>query len=157
MQRQSLFLAVLILALSARVTPLEAASCSVPGSHGTVLAAVEDPSCTQIALAAQVYDESVAIARSLSLAGPSGAAATLRGLLRIEGAGTLVTVSALRIENGCQPEAMIVEGSSEVETDGVTVVNSTDLPCPATVPGDSDIFADDFELGDTSKWSAVKP
>lgn len=144
---------VLALCAGAALWPLLAGpsgACSVPGTHAKIQQAIDDPACTTIALQDQTYAESVRIARSLTLAGPSGSAATVQGLLRVTGAGTEVQLRDLRVENGCAGEAMDVGFGAQVDASRVVAVRSAALPCPP-LP----IFADGFESGDTSAWSST--
>lgn len=85
--------AVLALALGAPAT--RADPCSVPGTHPSVQQAIDDVACTAIELAAGSYEESLAISRSLSLAGAGSPPSTLLGQVSVSGAGTLVVLADL--------------------------------------------------------------
>lgn len=139
-------------------TSLEAGGigpCSVPGTHSTIQDAVADEFCTTVELDAQVYSESVVVARSLGIAGPSGGgAATLQGLLLLVGAETRVVLSDLRVENGCPEGAVQALGGAEVDASRLRAIRSSVLPCPDNV---TQIFSDGFESGDASFWSLLVP
>ncbi len=68
------------------------------------------------------------------------------------GAGTLVDLVDLAVQNGCLENAMLVQGGAEVSGTNLTVERSVALPCPPSI-----IFADGFESGDTSAWSSQVP
>ncbi|MCP4663725.1 MAG: hypothetical protein GY856_50720 [bacterium] len=127
-------------------------ACSVPGTHAKIQAAIDDAACTTITLQTQTYAESVTVARSLTLAGPSGSPATVQGLVLVVGAGTDVQLSDLRVENGCTGGALQVHSGAQVDGSRVEAVRSAALPCP---PLASQLFADGFESGDTSAWSSA--
>lgn len=148
--RRLLRLGALVLGAGAVSWPLLAATCSVPGSHADLQEAIDDPVCSTIELQAQTYGESVLVARSLTLAGPSGNPATLQGLLRVTGAGTVVQLADLRIESGCAGTTLRVRGGAQVESTRVAARSSSTLPCPPFP-----IFNDGFESGDTSAWSST--
>ena len=149
----SLSAATLLLLLGVWLAaPLQAQTCTVPGTHATIQAAVDDPVCTTIMLSAQIYPESVNIPRSLTLAGPGAGGAVVQGLLRVVGAGTQVTLQDLRVENGCVRNALKAVAGAEVTGTNLEVEHSAGLPCPV-----STVFQDGFELGDTSAWSRTVP
>jgi hypothetical protein len=140
---------VLLLALSRLAM---AGICFVPGTHPTLQAAIDDAACSEIQLAAQVYEESVLIERSLALAGPGGGGAIVEGRLRARGAGVVVTVTDVAVENGCQPEAMNAGTGAEIDGLNFEVASSSSAPCPLML-----IFADGFESGDTAAWDSTIP
>ena len=144
--------AFLALLLPAPASPALAGVCTVPGSHATIQEAIDDPLCTQIDLAVQTYPESINIPRSLTLAGPGGGGAIVEGLVRVVGAGTLVNLVDLAVQNGCPQNAMLVLGSAQVIATNLTVEHSAALPCPPSI-----IFTDGFESGNTSAWSQTVP
>ncbi len=147
-------LAVLALLFLALASPLRAQTCTVPGSHATIQEAIDDPACTTITLSAQTYAESIVIPRSLTLAGPGAGGAIVQGLVLVAGAGTQVTLQDLRVENGCFPSALRTVSGAEVIGTNLEVERLAALPCP---PPPGSIFADGFEPGDTSAWSATVP
>ncbi len=133
---------------------LPAVTCTVPGSHPTIQAAVDDPTCTQIDLADQTYTESVRLPRSLDVVGPSVGTATVEGRVLAIGASTLVTLTRLEVRNGCDPEALAAKYGARIEGTDLVVERAAALPCPPLAP---DIFADDFESGDTGAWTGTVP
>ncbi len=152
----TLLVAAAALALAAVLTapPLHAQTCTVPGSHATIQAAADDPTCATVTLAAQTYPESVVLRRTLTLAGPAAGGAVVQGLVLVSGVGTVATLRDLRVENGCVPDAVRAAGSARLEGDALDVVRSAGLPCPLTADA---IFADGFESGNTSAWSSTSP
>ena len=75
------------------------ATCNVPtGGYPTIAAAVADPTCTTIQLAAGTITENVSLARSLTLQGAGSTSTTLAGSIAVSGAATVVVVSALRLD-----------------------------------------------------------
>jgi len=134
-------------------TRSEAATCTIPGTHATIQEAVTDASCTTINLSSTTYSESVGITRSLTLAGQGSGATTIEGLVQIQGSGADVDLQGLKIQNGCDPEALSATGSPSVRGTDLVVVRSAGLPCPPLIGGA--IFSDGFESGDTSGWSST--
>ena len=130
----------------------EAAECSVPGDHATLQDAAADYGCDPITLADQTYSESVRIERSVSIAGPVQIA-EIAGLVEIAGAGTHVQLSNLLVNNGCAPEALIAGTGGQLEGTDLEVVRTSGGPCPPVTI--NLLFADGFESGDTSAWTAV--
>ncbi|HSN54793.1 MAG TPA: hypothetical protein VLT32_08970 [Candidatus Sulfomarinibacteraceae bacterium] len=143
--------AVSLLAVAA---PLHAQTCTVPGSHGTIQAAADDPTCTTIDLAAQIYPESVVLGRTVTIAGPGTGGAVVQGLVLISGAGTVATLRDLRVENGCVPDALRASGGARLVGDSLQVERVEGLPCPLTA---DTIFIDGFESGNTGGWSGSTP
>jgi len=130
-----------------------AATCTVSGSHQTIQEAVADASCTTINLSSTTYSESVGITRSLTLVGQGAGATTIEGLVQIQGSGTDVHLQGLKIQNGCEPEALESTASAKVQGSDLVVVRSAGLPCPPLIGGA--IFSDGFESGDTSAWTST--
>jgi hypothetical protein len=126
--------------------------CTVPGSHATLQEAVDDPTCTSVEPASQTHAESIVIRRSLTVAGAAAAEPVIAGLVRLDAAGIQVELADLRIENGCSGRAFEVQRGAELQGRNLTVVRDAALPCPAL-----ELFADGFESGDTSGWSAAVP
>ncbi|MGE0640394.1 MAG: hypothetical protein AB7G12_07455 [Thermoanaerobaculia bacterium] len=126
--------------------------CTVPGTHATVRAAVEDGSCSEIDLAVQSYPESVWIGRSLALVGPSGGGAVLAGLLEVRGAGVVVAASHLRVENSCQPAATVATGGARLDGSTLEVVVAEGGACPLLI-----LFEDGFETGNLTAWDQHLP
>jgi hypothetical protein len=146
--------AALALGAAAVASPLHAQNCTVPGTHATIQAAVDDPACVTVALAAQTYGESIVIRRSLTLAGPGTGGAVVQGLVLIAGATTEVAIQDLRVENGCVPDALRTSGGARLIGLNLQVERDDALPCPATA---DTIFTDGFETGNTGAWSGTTP
>jgi hypothetical protein len=138
--------------LVAGAWPADAVVCTVPGTHAQIRAAIADLTCTQIQLAAQSYPESPVIQRSLSLTGPVAGGAVLQGRLRVVGAGVVVQVASLAVDNGCTSDALSASGGAQVDADRVTVVVTPGLPCLPELP-----FSDTFESATTRGWSWAQP
>jgi hypothetical protein len=138
--------------LAAGASPVAAGVCTVPGTHASIQAAIDDPACTQVDLAAQTYDESIHVPRSLTLAGPGAGGAVVEGLAQVVGAGTTVTFADLAVRNGCDVASLRVLGGAQVSGSNLEVEHSEALPCPP-----STIFEDGFESGDTSAWATTVP
>jgi hypothetical protein len=146
--------AVLAVVAASAAPPLNAQTCTIPGSHATIQAAADDPACTQVVLAAQNYPESVVLRRTVTVAGPAAGGAVVRGLVLVGGASTVATLRDLRVENGCRPDAVHASGGARLLGDGLEVERATGLPCPLTADA---IFVDGFESGNTSAWSGTTP
>ena len=146
--------AVLIVVAAAVTQPLQAQTCTVPGTHATIQEAADDPACATITLAAQTYPESVVIRRSLTIAGPGTGGAIVQGLVLVAGATTEATLNDLRVENGCRPDALRASGGARLAGNNLQVERSGALPCPATA---DTIFTDGFESGNTTAWSSTTP
>ena len=132
------------------------AMCSVPsGSYPTIQSAVADPSCTEIVLAAQAFRESVTVGRDLTLRGASSSTSVIEGQLTVQGGSTELELEDLTIDAGVPgvagtaAEALVVAGGAEVRGLDIVVRNATFDPLA--------VFADGFESGDTSAWSATVP
>jgi hypothetical protein len=134
------------------LSPLFAATCTVPGSHSTIQKAVNDSSCTTVNLASQTYGESVNIPRSLTIAGPSNGSAIIEGQVWVTGQNTQVQLVDLRVQNGCQLEALTVVKGAQMEGTNLRTISSGILPCPPLF-----VFSDDFESGNLTAWSSSVP
>ena len=133
-----------------------AAVCTVPsGSYPTIQAAVDDPGCTEIVLAAQTFVEPVVIARDLIMGGASSSTTLIEGRVVVEGATTQVELHDLTVDAsapavaGCYPVALLARGGAEVAAIAVVVVNGDGDACA--------IFRDGFESGNTAAWSSTTP
>jgi hypothetical protein len=130
--------------------------CTVPsGAYPTIQAAVDNPLCTEIELAAQIFEESVIISRDLVMGGASTSATVIEGQLTVQGGSTQVALEDLTVDGsaagvgGSFEQALLVEGGAEVHGRAIAVLNAAhDLLA---------VFADGFESGDTSAWSNVVP
>lgn len=142
--------ATFLLGLLLAVTPARAVVCTVPGSHPTIQAAADDVNCTTVALAAQLFSESVVFTRALAVEGQGAPATLVRGLLRA-GAGGDVVLADLRIESGCDPVLQAVDGG-RIEGSALETVRDSALPCPS-LP----LVVDGFETGDLGRWSSHYP
>jgi hypothetical protein len=131
-----------------------AQTCTVPGSHPTIQDAVDDPACTSIDLAAQSYQESIEIRRSLTLGGPAAGGAVIERLVLLSGDGVVVDLEHLEVANGCTPDAMGATGGATVSATNVSVQRAAGLSCPELA---SSIFSDGFETGGTGAWSSATP
>ena len=141
------------------VAPVGADICAVPADRPTIQSAVDDLSCTEIALAPQTFGESAEIGRDLTLRGQSSSATSIHGQLRIGGATTDVRVELLRLDAsvpsvaGCFEVALDVSGGARVSGLDLVVVNSAEGGCGSGL----EIFADGFESGDTTAWTHAVP
>ena len=131
-------------------TAVQAAVCSVPsGSYPTIQSAVDDGDCTEIVLAAQVFYESPVIGRDLILRGVSSTTTIIEGQVEVQGGSC--EVRQLKVDAssatlaGHYNEALWVHSGAEVSGSDLVVINASVL------------FADGFESGDTSAWSAAVP
>lgn len=135
------------------------AVCPVPSvGHPTIGAAVRDPVCTTVQLAAGTFAESVEVARDLAIAGVGSAVSAVAGHLLVSGATSDVTLSGLRVDTtgtgvaGCWPRALETVGGAEVAAGPDVDVRHTavgDPPCR--------LFVDGFESSGTLAWSAAVP
>ncbi len=144
--------AILISALygASVVGPGWAGTCTVPGSHASLSEAVVDPVCAVIQAGAQAFDESISIRRDLTLAGPMGGGAELRGRLQLA-SGASVQISDFEVTNDCE---VVVDVRQAAELDAVGLLATRD-PAPGCPP--IPIFSDGFETGDTGEWSTTSP
>ncbi len=128
-------------------------TCSVPGTHLSIEAAVDDLSCLEIDLEAETYLESVVLERTLTLRGPAGEGAQtlIEGTVDVRTEGTVVTLRDLTIQNSCTPAAFTVSSGALVDALDVDIVSDETRGCPQL------LFADGFETGDTTGWSLTNP
>lgn len=120
--------------------PAWSGNCTVPGTHPTIQAAVDDPGCSDIGLSDQTYFELLAIDRSLSLFGPSGGAATVIGQVNVTGGATIAMLDDFRIESGCADGALRLFGGARITVSGMQVAHVSGTPCVLGF-----IFEDGFE------------
>lgn len=126
-----------------------AGTCTVPGSHVSIQDAVSDPGCGVVELAAQSHVESIAVLRSLTLAGPATEGAVLEGKITATGAGVVLGVVDLAVVTSC-PRGVEALNGSRIAGDGLDVVIDASAPCPPSPL----VFADGFESGSLGSWSA---
>jgi len=115
--------------------------CTVPGTHGSIQAAIDNAGCDPIQLQAGDYLESPVIDRDLTLVGAGPAATTIRGQVTAEGAGVLAFVDALQVVSGCPGPALQARGGATLNGDGLQVARSASAGCN----GAAGIFTDGFE------------
>jgi hypothetical protein len=125
--------------------PARAASCTVPGTHTTLAAAIQDPNCTMIQLAAITYSGDQTIARSLMLSGQAAGGTRIRGTVSVL-ADALLDLRELGIVSVGPDEALLVTDGASVTVSGVTVDCCQDP-----------LFSDGFESGNVSAWAATSP
>lgn len=137
------------LVLAASV-PAGAQSCSVPSTpHPTIQAAVDDPSCAEILLAAQTFVESLAIARDLGMQGVDNTSTVIEG--QVVASGGVVTLQDIRIDlstpalAGRFTDGLVAGAGARLVGLNVIVLNG------------SMFFGDGFETGDTSHWFNTVP
>ena len=135
------------------------AVCPVPSvGHPTIGAAVRDPVCTTVQLAAGTFAESVEVARDLVIAGAGSAASVVAGRLLVSGATSDVTLAGLRVDTtgtgvaGCWPRALEAVGGAEGAAGPDVEVRHT-----ATGGPPCRLFVDGFESAGTLAWSAAVP
>jgi hypothetical protein len=88
-----------------RFSPALAATCTVPGSHASIQAAINDGACDTINLSAQSYNENLNVARSLTLQGAGQLSTIINGggasrVITITGSSTIVHLRNLRLTGG---------------------------------------------------------
>jgi hypothetical protein len=129
--------------------PLAAAICNVPAGQATVGAAIANPSCSEIVLAAQSFNESPSIARSLTLRGAGVDLSVIEGKLSVSGAGVLVELRDLTVDAAALPpgDGLAVAPGAEVALRHVEVFTASS----------NGIYTDGFESGTTSAWSSTVP
>lgn len=118
-----------------------AGDCTIPGSHPTIQAAIDDHLCTEITLAAQTtYTEHLHINRSLQLGGPPEGGATVQGQINLTGPMTVALLTNFRIESGCSSGTLRVSDGAQMNGSGLHMLFSQLFPCIA------DLFiSDGFE------------
>jgi hypothetical protein len=149
------------LALAAASTlaaqPLGAAVCNVPSAYPTIAAALADPGCNPIQVAAGSFPESPAVVRAVTIAGAGSASTTIAGWVSVRGAATVLVLDALRIEAAgasaalCSANGLDVRGGAKASGSDLVVAGA---PAPIAA---CRLFADGFETGDTTVWSAHSP
>jgi hypothetical protein len=143
---RSLLAAAVVLA----ATAAPAAVCQVPSaSHPTIQSAVDDPTCTELVLAAQTFTESPVIPRNLTVRGASSTATVVAGQLEVTGGPValedLKVDTSGPVQRGRFNDALWVHSGGRVTGTNLLVVHSPLL------------FGDGFESGNTSAWSNTLP
>jgi len=125
-----------------------AATCQVPStSHPTIQSAVDDAACTEIVVAAGTFAESVSVERDLTLRGAGSGSTVVDGLVEVRGAAVEIRELAVLSDPGATAQTVWAHTGAEVTCFDVVAVNGAESP----------LFADGFETGDTSRWSASIP
>lgn len=143
-------------ALALAGTASEAATCNVPSVYATIAAALADPTCDPIQVAAGTYTGNLAIARDVTLNGAGSASTTIAGWVAVSGAATDAVLNSLRVDataassSICDANGLDVRGGAKAS--GIDLVV---LGRPTPVAGC--LFGDGFEAGDTSRWSSRFP
>jgi hypothetical protein len=123
----------------------EAATCEVPSaSYSTIQSAIDDLSCSDITVAAGPYVEALTITRSLSLQGAGSTQSFVQGGVEVSSG----TVSLTGFHLSAAGEALHAHSGAEVSGFDLEVVNGV---------VETPLFADGFETGNTSAWSAASP
>jgi hypothetical protein len=102
---------------------MQAAVCTVPGTHGSINAAANDPACTTINVAAGLYPENIVVTHSCDI---NGAQAGQPFAGRVSGGPLESTVI------GVNPNPVFNIVASDVTIDGFTVKNPIFASQPAT-------------------------
>jgi hypothetical protein len=148
--------AATVCSLIAMATQMNAVVCAVPADRPTVQAAVSDPGCTEVQVAAGTYDERVVVSREVEISGAGPDVTRLSRPLHAVGAETVVTVGGFAIDVGgqCYPELLTVGGGAALAVDPTSEVpirvrQRTVDPCR--------LFDDGFESATLHAWSAKSP
>jgi hypothetical protein len=145
MNRAALISCVLAMIAGAWIDGAQAATCNVPSAtYPSIQAAVNDPGCTEVVLAAQAFSEPVAIARDLVVRGAGSGQTFINNQLEVS-AG-VVEVRQLQI--AAPTDALRVHSGAEVSGLDLKVLNGL---------VETPLFADGFESGTTSSWSSATP
>lgn len=136
-------LAAALVTISA--TAAHAATCTVPGTHATIQAAVDDLTCDTIEVDPGTYNESVTIARALTLVGPNSG---ISGLA-VRGPEAIVTsaVTTMNLTNGASVTidgftingdfGVYVSGSSTGTVIMNNIITGTSRALTFDAPGDN--------------------
>ncbi|MDX2438176.1 MAG: hypothetical protein QNL88_14135 [Acidobacteriota bacterium] len=151
--RSSLLLGILVLGGSAMSA--SAQTCNVPGNRSSIQIAVNDASCSTIAIGPGTFAEIVSINRSLTMVGSGIGLTTITGQVMVNGFGVDVLISDLSVDTtgpgsaGCFDDAMRVVAGANARAINVRAINATGSG-PCLIP----LFADGFETGNTIRWSS---
>jgi hypothetical protein len=110
--------ATLLISLLTMPNPAAAATCTVPGTHGSIQAAVNDGTCSTINVGPGMFFENVTIGRTLTL---NGAQAGNPVVSRVSGSPTESTINSAAVI-GANPTIKIQ--AANVLVDGFTVRNA---------------------------------
>lgn len=119
-----------------------AGECTVPGTHATIQAALNEGGCNPVTLADASFAESLIIRRGLILQGAEGGATTIEGQVTIAGSAAQVDLRSLAVRSGCPDFTLAVQPGARVFSYTVTLGWSSALPCP---PVSDILFSDSFE------------
>ncbi len=140
----------------APAAPARAQLCNVPAGVPTVQRAVSDPACAQVALAAGSYDESVVVARTVTITGAGAASTQLGRPLVVAGVGTALAIGGVAIDVGgaCYRAPVVVkDGATLLVAPGnvlpIRADGSPSVPCP--------LFDDGYESATSHAWSTTVP
>ena len=143
--------------LAALASIAEAATCAVPSaSYPTLAAALADPSCDPIQVAAGTYTTNLSIARDVTVNGAGSSSTTLAGWVSVNGATTDAVFNALRVDATAASTTLC--GASGLDVRGGAKAGGLDLAVvgrPTSTAGCT-LFADGFESGDLAPWSAQR-
>jgi hypothetical protein len=124
-------LAVALTLLTFGASEAKAATCTVPGSHATIQAAVNDPACSNINVAPGVYDEQVKVTRSnVTITGSGQDITSIRP--------TAVNANSASLFSGAPIAAIVlVDGATGVTVEALTVDGGLAAPnaCAPTYVG----------------------
>ena len=136
--------------------PTGGATCQVPAVYPTIAAALADPSCNPIQVAAGTFPGNLAITRDVTVNGAGSASTTIAGWVAVSGAATDAVLNALRVDatatssSLCHAAGVDVRGGAQSSGLDLVVVGK---PTPTAGCG---FFADGFESGDTARWSSKR-
>jgi hypothetical protein len=146
--RQLTFTVLIICMLSGPCPPAQAATCQVPsGSYQSIQSAIDDPACTEIVLAAQVFVESPVIERDLTMDGAGSTETFIEGQVQVSGGPVVIQELQISAPPGAATEALWAHSGAQLSGFDLVVINGRWVA----------LFADGFESGDTSAWSSVSP
>lgn len=138
----------LVLLLAAMGVPRapSAQTCNVPVQRPTIQAAVLDPACGVVNVAAGTRTESVSVRRSVTVSGSGTATTVILGRFLVSGAGTVLDLANLTVDarsgtTGCYAAAVVVAPGATTRPSLVAALNG------AGGPGPCPLFADSFDFG----------
>lgn len=120
-----------------------AATCNVPSSHASLLAAVNDTGCDPIVIAAGEFPAAISINRSLSLVGAGASATRLSGAAGIPtltlGSAAVITITGLELATTSASNlALRVDGASVTLADIKVGIGAASAAPVTTVSSGSD-------------------